>query len=289
MTRKAVITGSAAAKPMPLARAYRKPAAARTAQPIPKAARNPAGVCFIALILAFGLFVTARAAVSISTDDPPTNIAKLAAHRETETEAERNEYTYHQTVTLDELDSNGGIRGSYSEVRDIIFSPKHERTEQLIGKPRNGLKYLILTDEDFTDIRDIQPMVLTEDRLWNYQTVFKGEETVDEVDCWVLQVKPRQILTGQRLFDGMIWLDKKEYNVVRMEGQAVPQIRTMKSENLFPRFTTIRKPIDGKHWFPVYTYADDTLQFKSGPQRERLKIAYSDYKRFGAESTFTVK
>jgi hypothetical protein len=274
---------------MPLARAYRNPAAASTAQPIPKAARNPAGVCFIALILAFGLFVTAHAAVSISPDDAPTNLAKLAAHRETETEAERNEYTYRQTVTLDELDSNGGARGSYSEVRDIIFSPQHERTEQLIGKPRNGLKYLILTDEDFADIRDIQPMVLTEDRLWNYQTVFKGEETVDDVDCWVLQVKPRQILTGQRLFDGMIWLEKKEYNVVRMEGQAVPQIRTTKSENLFPRFTTIRKPIDGKHWFPVYTYADDTLQFKTGPQRERLKIAYSDYKRFGAESTFIVK
>jgi hypothetical protein len=287
--RNAATTGAAAAKPMPLPRAYRKPAAASAAHPIPKAARNPAGVCFIALILAFGLFVTAHAALSTSIDDPPTNLAKLAAHRETETEAERNEYTYRQNVTLDELDSNGGVRGSYSEVRDIIFSPQHERTEQLIGKPRNGLKYLILTDEDFADVRDIQPMVLTEDRLWNYQTVFKGEETVDDVDCWVLQVKPRQILTGQRLFDGMIWLDKKEYNVVRMEGQAVPQIRTMKSENLFPRFTTIRKPVDGKHWFPVYTYADDTLQFKTGPQRERLKIAYSDYKRFGAESTFIVK
>ena len=118
--------------------------------------------------------MTARASVSISTDDPPINLAKLAAHRETETEAERNEYTYRQTVTLDELDSNGGIRGSYNEVRDIIFSPQHERTEQLIGKPRNGLKYLILTDEDFPDIRDIQPMVLTEDRLWNYQTGLQG-------------------------------------------------------------------------------------------------------------------
>src|SRR5215469_8875627 len=139
--RKAAITGSAAAKPMPLERAYRKPAAASSAQPIPKAARNPAGVCVIALILAFGFFITSRAAVTVSADqpstvdpptvDPPANLAKLAAHRETETEAERNEYTYRQTVTLDELDSSGGIRGSYSETRDIIFSPTRERTEQL--------------------------------------------------------------------------------------------------------------------------------------------------------------
>jgi hypothetical protein len=109
------------------------------------------------------------------------------------------------------------------------------------------------------------------------------------VDCWVLQVRPRQILQGQRFFDGMIWVDKKEYNIVRMEGQAVPQIRTTKTENLFPRFTTIRKPLDGKHWFAVYTYADDTLQFRNGPQRIRLRIAYSSYKRFGAESTLIVK
>ena len=51
---------------------------------------------------------------------------------------------------------------------------------------------------------------------------------------------------------------------MRLEGQAVPQIRTTKTENLFPRFTTIRKPIDGRHWFPVYTYADDTLEFRTG-------------------------
>jgi hypothetical protein len=223
----------------------------------------------------------------LGAQEPPPNLAKLVAHRETETENERNEYTYRQTVTLEELDKNGGVRGSYREVRDVIFSPTRERTEEFVGKPENRLKLLVLTPEDFRDIRDIQPLALTEERLWNYETRFKGEETMDGADCWVLQVRPRQILEGQRFFDGMIWVDKKEYSIVRMEGQAVPQIVDTKKENLFPRFTTIRKPIDGKHWFPVYTYADDTLQFRSGPLRERLRISYGEYKRFGVESTFT--
>jgi hypothetical protein len=221
--------------------------------------------------------------------EPPANLAKLVAHRESESETERNEYTYRQTVTIEELDDHGGARGAYREIRDIIFSPKHDRTEDLVGKPQNNLKFLIMTEEDFRDVRDIQPLVLTEDRLWNYETKSRGEENMDDVDCWVLQVRPRQILDGQRFFEGMIWVDKKEYNIVRMEGQAVPQIRTTKTENLFPRFTTLRKPIDGKHWFPVYTYADDTLQFRTGPQRERLRIAYSNYKRFGVDSTFIAK
>lgn len=225
----------------------------------------------------------------MKAQEPPSNLARLVAHRETETQAERNEYTYRQVVTLEELDDHGTARGRYRETRDVIFSPQHDRTEQLIGRAENSLKNLILTDEDFADIRNIQPLVLTEDRLWNYETRFRGEETVDGVDCWVLQVRPRQILQGQRLFDGMVWVDKKEYNIVRMDGQAVPEIRTMKSENLFPRFTTIRKPVDGKHWFPVLTYADDTLHFRNGPQRERLRINYSEYKRFGVESTFIPK
>ena len=125
-------------------------------------------------------------AAALPADEPPPNLAKLAAQRETETEAERNQYTYRQTVTLEELDNNGGVRGEYHEVRDIICSPQHERTEQFIGKPRNALKSLILTDEDFADIREIQPMVLTDDRLWNYQTVFKGDEAVDGVECFDL-------------------------------------------------------------------------------------------------------
>jgi len=228
-------------------------------------------------------------ATASRAQDPPANLAKLVAHRETQTETERSEYTYRQGLTIDELDDHGGARGQYKETRDVIFSPQHDRTEQMIGNASNALKNLILTEEDFQDIRNIQPLVLTEDRLWNYETKFRGDETMDEVDCWVLQVRPRQILQGQRFFDGMIWVDKKEYNIVRMEGQAVPQIRTTKTENLFPKFTTIRKPLDGKHWFPVYTYADDTLHFRTGPQRIRLRIAYSNYKRFGAESTLIVK
>ena len=226
-------------------------------------------------------------APAASADEPPPDLAKRIAQRETVTQAARNNYTYRQTVELQELDKNGGARGEYKEVRDIIFSPQHERTEQVIGRPLLNLKNLIMTEEDFRDIRDIQPFVLPEEQLWIYERKFRGEEHMDDVDCWVLQVRPRQILQGQRLFDGLVWADKKTFSIVRMEGQAVPEIRTLKSENLFPRFTTLRRPVDNGLWFPVKTYADDTLHFRTGGQRIRLTIRYSNYKKFGAESTVT--
>jgi hypothetical protein len=58
----------------------------------------------------------------------------------------------------------------------------------------------------------------------------------------------------------------------------------MKTENLFPRFTTIWRPVEG-YWFPIRTYADDTLDFRTGPQRIRMNIHYADYHHFTAEST----
>jgi hypothetical protein len=202
-------------------------------------------------------------------------------------QAARNEYTYRQTVTVEEMDSRGTRAGEYREVRDVIFSPEHERTEQAVGAPSMNLKRLVLTEEDFRDIRDIQPFVMTEDTLRLYETKFRGDEKIDDCDCWVLEVRPRQILQGQRLFDGMVWVNKEDFAIVRMQGQAVPPVYNSKNENLFPRFTTVRRTVDGKHWFPALTYADDVLPFRTGPLRVKMTIRYSNYKRFGAESTVT--
>jgi len=226
----------------------------------------------------------------LSAQDPPPGLARKVAHRESETQAERNQYAYRQTVRLQELDSHGGMSGEYREVRDVIFSPGGERSEQMVGTPLRTLKNLIMTEEDFHDIREIQPFVLTDDQMFIYETKFRGEESVEapdgKIDCWVLQVRPRQILDKQRLFDGMLWIKKGDYSVIRSEGQAVPQIHSTKQENLFPRFTTIRHLVNG-FWFPTLTYADDTLYFRTQAQRERLTIHYSEYKKFGSETSIT--
>ena len=232
----------------------------------------------IRLILAVAYSLAAFA------QDPPPDLAKRIARQEAVTEKHRDQYTYRQTVILEELDDKGGKTGEYREVRDIIFSPTQVRSEQAVGTPVNTLQRLKLTDEDFRDIREIQPFIMNEEVLFLYGNKYRGTERVDDVDCFVLHVRPRQILHGMRLFEGLLWVSQKDYSIIRMEGQAVPQLLSAKQENLFPRFTTLRRSVDGRHWFPAHTYADDTLPFRSGPVRIRLRIRYTDYKRFGAES-----
>lgn len=219
--------------------------------------------------------------------DAPSGLVRRVADRETETEQAQSRYTYRQSVTIEELDQHGARTGEYRELRDVVFSPNGPRFERVVGKPFNSLRHLLLTEEDFRDIREVQPALLTRDRTMLYETAFRGEETVDGTPCWVLRIRPRQILQGQRLFEGLLWIDKSDDSIIRTEGQAVPEIRTTRTENLFPHFTTIRRKVDGRYWLPAITYGDDTLYFRTGPQRIRLTIRYSDYRQFGADVKIT--
>lgn len=275
--------GIATWRAYPFMRAYTNPAISSVRQPSAEVQtygrRLSVGAALVIGFFSFSM-------IMLLGQEPPPGLARKVAHRESLTQAERNQYAYRQTVRLQELDNRGSAQGEYREVRDIIFSPERDRTEQAIGTPQMTLKRLMMTEEDFRDIRDVQPFVLTDDVMFIYETKFRGDEVMDGQDCWVLQVRPRQILDKQRLFDGTLWVKKDDYSVVRSEGQAVPQIRTATSENLFPKFTTVRHQVNG-FWFPTMTYSDDTLYFKNAAQRQRLTIHYSDYKRFGSESSIS--
>lgn len=226
--------------------------------------------------------------LSAAPQQPPAGLARRVAERATEARLAREHYTYRQTVTVQELSAAGVVEGEYREVRDVVFSPGGERSEKFVGKPGSGLKRLKLTDEDFRDMREVQPFLFDSDQLFSYETKSKGEETIEGVACWVLQVGPRQILAGQRLFEGLIWVDQQDASIVRTEGRAVPQLRGGREENLFPHFTTVWERVNG-YRFPALTYGDDTLDFRAGPQRIRLTIRYADYKRFTAESVIKFK
>ena len=224
--------------------------------------------------------------------EPPKDLARRVAQREDETQAERSRYTYQQWFTFEEFDRRGNRSGTYQERREVIFLETGERVERLTGKPSSNLKLIRLTDEDFRDMQDVQGQLFTAERLGFYETKPKGEETVDGVECWVLQVRPRQILEGMRMFEGLFWIDKRDFSILRSEGRAVPQLRSSRpgKENLFAHFTTVREKVRdkvGDFWFPVLTFADDTLDFNTGPMRVKFTIRYRDYKRFGAESTIT--
>jgi hypothetical protein len=237
-----------------------------------------------ALIVASALVLTGMPA---SAFEPPPDLLRKIAARATENAKARDNYTYRQSVTVQEFDHRDMVDGQYREVRDVTFLPNGTRYEQVIAAPKSTLAQIKLTPQDFSDIRNIQPFLLTDATVALYRGTYKGDETMDGMQCFVEYVEPKQILSGQRFFQGLLWVRQSDFSVVRSEGQAVPQTDTLKQQNLFPHFTTTYREIDGKWMFPVRTYADDTLFFRNWPQRIKVVIEYANYKRFGAESTLT--
>jgi hypothetical protein len=148
-----------------------------------------------------------------------------------------------------------------------------------------NLQNIILTPEDEQDLRNVQPFVLTTAEIPDYDVKYLGREKVDEIGCYTFSVKPRKMVQGKRYFEGEVWVDDRDLQIVKTYGKGVGVIRKS-SDNQFPKFETYREQVDGKYWFPTYTRADDTLHFKNGEsQRIRMVVKYQDYKRYEGKST----
>jgi hypothetical protein len=133
------------------------------------------------------------------------------------------------------------------------------------------------------DLRSVQPFVLTTNEIPDYDINYLGKEKVDEIGCYAFAVKPKKMIKGKRYFEGQIWVDDQDLQIVKTYGKGVGLVN--KETNQFPKFETYREQIDKKYWFPTYTRADDTLHFKTMNQRIRMTVKYQDYKKYEGRST----
>ena len=232
----------------------------------------------LACLILFGAAMLPAAEPAV---DPNEVIRKFAA-KETEFQKARENYTYRQTVKITELDPDGNPGGRYELVEDVLFSPDGKRTEHVVRAPAPTLRNIILTPEDEQDLRNVQPFVLNSTDIQKYDVRYLGKQNVDEIPCYTFAVKPKTMVKGERYFEGQIWVDDRDLQIVKTYGKGVGLLKRG-SDNQFPKFETYRQQIDGKYWFPTYTTADDTLRFAQGPQRIKMVVKYEDYKQFKSD------
>ena len=224
---------------------------------------------------------------SISSESPSVPVDQIIQHfaeREAEFKRERDNYTYTQTFVVQTIDAGGQPDGEYRMTSDIVFSPTGKRYDKVTYAPPSTLQRVSLSEQDFADLQNVQPFVLTTNELPKYDITYVGRQRVDELSTYVFEVKPKKIEKNQRYFQGRIWVDDKDLEIVKTYGKAVPDILKRNEENFFPRFETYRENIEGHYWFPTYTHADDVLHFSSGDIRIRMTVRYKDYKRFRVTS-----
>lgn len=205
------------------------------------------------------------------------DVIQKVACAETQNKAEKYHYTFRQDYEVLELGAGDKIKGHFNRVSDVHFDDQHKMREQIISYPTSTLQELRVTYEDIRDQIGVQPFALTQEDLAHYQVEYLGDERISTREAFVFEVKPKQIQKGERYFQGKIWVDKREFHIVKSAGQAVPEL----DDQRFPHFETIYSKFGGRYWFPIHTSADDILKFKRGPRVHiRMTIRYYDYKRY---------
>jgi hypothetical protein len=221
---------------------------------------------------------------------PPDEIIRKFAAKETEFQEALNHYTYRRVAKVQTLDDDNKVDGEYYEVDDVIFDSQGKRTEKVVFAPGSTLQRVMMSPSDFQDIQHGYPFVLTAQDIGAYNVKYVGRQKVDEVDCYVFEVSPKQIEKGKRYLDGRIWVDATDLQIVVTDGRMVPDDTRKGKEDLHPPFMTWREQVDGHYWFPVYTKGEGVLHFSGGSgymaQDVHIRdvIKYTDYKRFGSSS-----
>jgi hypothetical protein len=243
----------------------------------------------VLFVLACAAFAPALQAQQVSSASAPTAstagvdveriIREFTAKEATFREA-LNQYSFKREAIVQTIGMGGQISGEYRRVSRFVFDDSGKRYEKILMFPLPTLTEVQLSVEDLEDLSGVQTFALEPSKINLYSVSYVGKEKVDELMCYVFDVTPKVMpdpkKTKERFFKGRIWVDDVDVQVVKVRGKGVPE----KKNARYPTYETYREQIDGKFWFPTYTYADEELVFDSGQVIHlRMRITFNEFVR----------
>ena len=223
------------------------------------------------------LTVTAQSETngSISTAEAERIISSFTA-KEAEFRRALNSYSFKRDAIMQSIGMGGQVIGEYHRVSNFTFDDQGNRYEKISYFPMPSMSEI--TQEDIDDLGGIEPFALEPSKISKYNIKYVGKEKIDELNLFVFDVAPKLIpdpkKTKERLFLGRVWVDDQDLQIVKTKGKGVPETKI----NKFPTVETYREHIDGRYWFPTYSYADEELIFDNGGSLHiRMKVRYTDF------------
>ncbi|HYH85730.1 MAG TPA: hypothetical protein VEX60_09615 [Pyrinomonadaceae bacterium] len=239
---------------------------------------------------------TAGSSPVINRSGSPVDVDRIIrafTQKETEFRKALNQYEFKRDAIIQTIAWGGQISGEYHRTSRFVFDDSGNRFEKILFFPMPTLTEIQITPEDIEDLGGVQAFALETSKISEYDFTYVGKEKIDELDLYVFDVTPRILADTKRIaslkksksperyFQGRIWVDDKDFQIVKARGKGVPEL-----DQRFPTFETYREQIDGKYWFPTYSYADDELTFKGGHTVHiRLRVKYTDFIRLRGRAT----
>ena len=220
-------------------------------------------------------------------------IIREFTRRESEFRKALNEYGFTRDAVIQTLAWGGQISGEYHRTSRFVFDDSGNRFEKILYFPIPTVKAIQITPEDIEGLGGVQAFALEASKINEYDFAYVGKEKIDEIETYVFDVTPKVLSDQKRLaamkkaktaggfFQGRVWVDDRDYQIVKARGKSVPEF-----DQRFPTFESYREQIDGKYWFPTYSYVDDELTFKEGNSVHiRMRIKYKDFERLKGRLT----
>lgn len=221
--------------------------------------------------------VQPQTAVTGPTDTVDSErIIRTFTAKEAEFRRALNSYSFKRDALIQSIGMGGQVMGEYHRVSNFTFDDQGNRYEKISFFPMPTMAEV--TAEDIEDLGGVEPFALEPGRIALYNIRYVGKEKIDELNLYIFDVAPKVIPSAKnpkdRLFSGRIWVDDQDLQIVKTKGKGVPETK----KNKFPTVETYREHIDGRFWFPTYSYADEELIFDNGGSLHvRMKVRYTDF------------
>jgi hypothetical protein len=225
---------------------------------------------------------TASAAQAVDAE----RIVSALKTKEREFRKALSNYGFRREAVMQTIGMGRQISGEYYRVSHLTFDSQGKLQERIIKFPIPGLP---IAPEDLVDLDTIHIFAVEAEKMDQYYFKYVGKERVDELDTYIFDVGPKVMPAarpnGERFFQGRIWVDDRDMQIVKARGKGVPE-----GKQRFPTFDYYREQVDGRYWFPSYTYADEDLMLPNGNvYRIKMRIRFTDHERTGGNAKATEK
>ena len=197
--------------------------------------------------------------------------------------------TYIQNTRKDE--ELGEVPSSDQYFLGRLDLSKGPADDSFLGQPGFGSRFLskltTLYSLKFLPLGFAQMVILDSDfQRKDYDFRYVRREFLGEVRCIVIDVQPKPH-TGNGRFVGRIWVEDRDYNIVRFNGTYAPRPRF----SYYLHFDSWRLNLRPGVWLPAYIYSQETDLKYRGSQTLRFKAQTRlwgyDLQRLAQNSEFT--
>ena len=152
----------------------------------------------------------------------PEELIQRFGAQETKVRDARSRYAYTQDVLVQTLNGNA-VDGQFHEITEVSYDEKGKRLDKVKFSEVPTLQGVQLSAEDTDDIGTFMPWILTTDQLPDYKLNYLGLQHVDDLDTYVFHVEPVKEEKNKRYFQGRVWVDNRDLQIVKLCGRTVPE------------------------------------------------------------------